>query len=203
MRLARIIAGGIGSARSSSVSLEAKTLWILRALPVSSKQILHAKWKLHIVWCALPTLLMSVVGMIFLYTFDVGTLSVDPAVASLIPQSQMTGFDLAAGTVALLVLPQLFSVVSGGVGLLLGLRFPNLNWTNEAQVVKQGVAVFAAMLSNLALAAIPALTVYFGREYIPVSVLLLLWTAVFAVGVPVVRRILDTWGCKAFEALSA
>lgn len=186
-----------------SVSLEAKSLWIVRSLPVSSRQILHAKWRLHIVWCAVPTLLASIVGLIFLYTFDHSALMADPAMASLIPQTQMTGFDWIAGTIAVLVLPQLFSVVSGGVGLLIGLRFPNLSWTNEAQVVKQGMAVFAAMLSNLVLAAIPALTVYFGRGHLSVSVLLLLWTVVFAVGVPVVRHILDTWGCKTFESLSA
>ncbi|MBR5871218.1 MAG: hypothetical protein IKZ09_09290 [Clostridia bacterium] len=185
-----------------SVSLEAKSLWIVRALPVSSAQILHAKWKLHIVWCAVPTLLASVVGLIFLYTFDNSALMADPAMASLIPQTQMTGFDWIAGTIAILVLPQLFSVVSGGIGLLLGLRFPNLNWTNEAQVVKQGMAVFVSMFGNVVLLAIPAATVYFGRDYVPVSVLLLIWTAVFAVGIPIVKRILDTWGCKAFETLS-
>ena len=186
-----------------SVSLEAKTLWILRALPVSSAQILHAKWKLHILWCAPPTLLMSVVGIIFLFGSDGSVLTADPTLAELVPQVSMTAFDYAAGVFTLLVLPQLFSIVTGGMGLLWGLRFPNLNWTNEAQVVKQGLAVLVSMSCNLILAAIPALTVYFGRAYIPVSVLLLIWTVLFAVGAAAVKRVIDTWGTKTFEALSA
>lgn len=186
-----------------SVSLEAKTLWIVRSIPVSTVQILHAKWKLHIVWCAVPALLASIVGLIFLYTFDNSVLMADPAMAALLSQTRMTDLDFAAGTIALLVFPQLFSIVSGGIGLLIGLRFPNLHWTNEAQVVKQGMAVFASMIGNMALVGIPALTVYFGREYIPVSVLLLFWTTVFAVGAPIVKHILDTWGIKAFESLSS
>lgn len=185
-----------------SVSLEAKTLWIVRSLPVSSAQILHAKWKLHIVWCVPPTLMMSVVGMIFFYTFDSSALLSDPTFAGLIPQVTMTAFDYAAGVTALFVLPQLFSVVSGGMGLLWGLRFPNLNWTNEAQVVKQGLAVLVSMACNLILAVIPALTVYFGRAYVPVSVLLLVWTAIFAGGAAAVKRVIDTWGTKTFEAIS-
>ena len=83
-----------------------------------------------------------------------------------------------------------------------GLRFPNLHWTNEAQVVKQGTAVMASMFGSMALFGVPALTVYILREWISVSVLLLLWTVVFALGVYVVYRLLIGWGVKAFEKLS-
>lgn len=186
-----------------SVSLESKTLWVLRSLPVTSKQILHAKWRLHIAWCALPVFLMSVVGMIFLFTFDTDMTVLDPAIAAMLPQVQTTAFDYIAGAAALLVLPQLFSVAAGGVGLLLGLRFPNLHWTTEAQVIKQGVAVFLSMFGNLALAGIPALTVYYGRSLLPVSVWLLIWMAVFAVGAAVIRHLIGTWGTKKFETLTA
>ena len=187
-----------------SVSLEAKTLWQLRSMPVSSAQILLAKWKLHLCWCALPTALLSVVGIIFYVRFDPNAVSMlsDPTLAALLPQVTLTVFDDIAGIAAMLILPQLFSAVSGGVGLLLGLRFPNLNWTNEAQVIKQGMAVLLSMFGNLALVGIPALTVYFLRGEIPVSVMLLFWGAVFAVGVVIVYRMIVGWGTKTFEQLS-
>jgi hypothetical protein len=63
------------------------------------------------------------------------------------------------------------------------------------------MAVFASMFGNLALVGIPALTVYFLRAYLSVSVLLLLWTAVFAVGLYVVYRLILGWGTKAYEKL--
>ena len=185
-----------------SVSLDAKTLWQVRSMPVSSAQILLSKWKLHLCWCAIPTAMLSVVGAVFLVTFDASALMADPMLTALLPQVSLTSFDYIAGIAAMVVLPQLFSAVSGGLGLLYGLRFPNLLWTNEAQVVKQGMAVFASMFGNLALFGIPALTVYFLRAYLSVSVLLFLWTVVFALGVYVVYRLLIGWGVKAFEKLS-
>ncbi len=185
-----------------SVSLDAKTLWLVRAMPVSSAQILLAKWKLHLIWCAIPIFLFSIVGTVFFVTFDASALMADPMFAGLLPQVSLTSFDYIAGIVALFVLPQLFSAVSGGLGLLYGLRFPNMHWTNEAQIVKQGMAVFASMFVNLALVGIPALTVYALRAYLSVSVLLLIWTAVFAIGLYVVYRLILGWGVRKYEKLS-
>lgn len=187
-----------------SVSLEAKTLWQLRSMPVSSAQILLAKWKLHLVWCGIPTALLSAVGIVFFLRFDAAAIvqSLDPTLAALLPQVTLTALDYLAGIAALVLLPQLFSAVMGGIGLLLGLRFPNLNWTNEAQVIKQGTAVMLSMFGGLALVGIPALTVYFLRAYMSVSVLLLIWTAVYAVGTVIVYRVICGWGVRAFEKLS-
>jgi len=187
-----------------SVSLEAKTLWQLRSMPVSSAQILLAKWKLHLVWCGIPTALLSAVGIVFFLRFDAAAIvqSLDPTLAALLPQVTLTASDHLAGIAALVLLPQLFSAVMGGIGLLLGLRFPNLSWTNEAQVIKQGTAVMLSMFGGLALVGIPALTVYFLRTWMPVSVWLLIWTAVFAVGTVIVYRVICGWGVRAFEKLS-
>ncbi len=185
-----------------SVSLDAKTLWLVRSMPVSPAQILLAKWKLHLIWCAIPTFLFSIVGTVFFVTFDLSAWMNDPLFGDLLPQLTLSAIDYLAGIAAMFVLPQLFSAVSGGLGLLWGLRFPNLHWTNEAQVVKQGTAVMASMFGSMALFGVPALTVYILREWISVSVLLLLWTVVFALGVYVVYRLLIGWGVKAFEKLS-
>ncbi len=186
-----------------SVSLDAKTLWLVRSMPVSSAQILLAKWKLHLIWCAIPTVMLSVVGAVFFVTFDLSAWMNDPLFGDLLPQVTLSAIDYLAGIAAMFVLPQLFSAVSGGLGLLWGLRFPNLHWTNEAQVVKQGTAVLASMFGSMALFGIPALTIYILREWISVSVLLLFWTVVFAIGLYVVYRLIIGWGTKAFETLSA
>ena len=126
----------------------------------------------------------------------------DPLFGGLLPQVTLSAIDYLVGIAAMFVLPQLFSAVSGGLGLLYGLRYPNLHWTNEAQVVKQGMAVFASMFGNLALVGVPALMVYFLRVYVSVSVLLLIWTAVFAIGLYVVYRLIIGWGVRNYEKLS-
>ena len=47
------------------------------------------------------------------------------------------------------VLVILFTYFCANLGLMLGLRFPNLNWTNETMAVKQGAAVFLALLLSV------------------------------------------------------
>ncbi|MGM9624696.1 MAG: hypothetical protein ACI3XM_03200, partial [Eubacteriales bacterium] len=93
-------------------------------------------------------------------------------------------------------------VFTSGFGLLLGLKYVNLNWTNEAQVIKQGSAVIFFMFGNMALMVLAVVSVYYGRSFMPVSVWLLVWTVIFTAGSFALKRILYTWGCERFEALS-
>ena len=58
-----------------------------------------------------------------------------------------------------------------------------------------------SMFGGLALVGIPALTVYFLRTWMPVSVWLLIWTAVYAVGTVIVYRVICGWGVRTFEKL--
>lgn len=193
-----------------SVSLEANTLWQLRSMPVSSKDILKAKWKLQIVWSALPLLLISAVGIWFFYTggdaspFAAASSVYDEmtSLEDLIPSVSLSAADYILDTAALLLLPQSFSVFTSGFGLLLGLKYVNLNWTNEAQVIKQGSAVMFYMFGNMALLVLAVVSVYYGRSFMPVSVWLLVWSVIFTAGSFALKRILYTWGCERFESLS-
>lgn len=191
-----------------SVSLEAKTLWQIRSMPVTTKDILHAKLKLHLIWCAIPSILMSIFGLIFLFSGNAniapemfGEGVTDEMLSEVTAQTTISTFDYIINGIALIVFPQLYSVVSGGIGLLLGLKYPNLNWTNEVQVVKQGSAVMLTMFGNMAVVVAVALSVVFASAVIPVSILLLLWMVVFAVLSICIYRALDTWGVKKFNSL--
>ena len=104
-----------------SVSLEGKTLWILRSMPVSAKQVLSAKLKLHELLCAPVALLLSVAAGIVLRAD-------------------------AVGWVALVLIPQLTVLLSGAFGLVMNLLLPKLDWTSEAVAVKQSGAVLVTML---------------------------------------------------------
>ncbi len=193
-----------------SVSLDGRTIPLLRALPLSPTEILRAKWHLHILWCAPPAFLFSTVGTLF---FLFCQTEINPSVLStpgvspeellaMLPTVTLSVFDRIIGIIAIFLLPQLFSAVTGGLGLLFGIRYANLHWTNEAQVVKQGTAVGLSMLCNMGLLAVCAASVWFGRGLLDASVWLLLWTVVFALLVFVVRRLVMGYGCRAFEELS-
>ncbi len=108
-----------------SISLEAKTLWLLKSLPVKVKDILMSKVYLHIIITAPVTLICSAISFVFLMP------------------------DLAA-TGVLFLLPQTAVIFGGLFGVVLNLIFPKLDWTNEIQAIKQGLSSFIAMFGGMA-----------------------------------------------------
>lgn len=162
-----------------SISLEGKTLWILRAAPIPSNAILAAKLKLHMLLCALPTLLLSCAAG---YVLRPG----------------------AAGWIALLIVPQLFVLLNGVFGLMMNLCFPKLDWINEAVPIKQSASVMLTMLLMMAYSILVVIgfviLVLLNRLLTPTAFLLI------ALGVALVWLLLSAlwlWknGAKRFERL--
>lgn len=112
-----------------SVSLEGRSIWIAQCLPVSTKELLSAKLRLHNTVSIPPVLLSAVV------------------VAAVMKPS---GFMLFA----MLALPALVCVFVGLLGLFENLRHPNFSWTNETQAVKSGVSVMLTMLISWGILAL-------------------------------------------------
>lgn len=108
-----------------SVSLEGKNIWILQSLPVSSWQILKAKLKLHLVITLVPVLI-CIVCMEYALMLEVISLVL-----------------IAAVTILFVAFCALF-------GLVLGLKMPNLEWSNETAAVKQGINVMIALFGSWA-----------------------------------------------------
>ncbi len=104
---------------ASSISLEGKHIWMLKVLPISPWQIFKAKLGVHVVITGVPAVFCAI------------------------------AFAIAGGTDILTILYMIaatlvFVLFSAIVGLLCNLRFPNLNWTNEAQAVKQNMSIIVA-----------------------------------------------------------
>lgn len=107
-----------------SISLEGKTLWLLKSLPIRPKTAFSAKSALHFAITAPFTLLASIV------------LSV---VLRLSPLSAI-----------ICVLAALaFVLLCGRSGVIINLAFPNVKWTNETIAVKQGLSVLFSMLGGI------------------------------------------------------
>lgn len=107
-----------------SISLEGKTLWLLKSLPIRPKTAFSAKSALHFTITAPFTLLASIV------------LSV---VLRLSPLSAI-----------ICVLAALaFVLLCGRSGVIINLAFPNVKWTNETIAVKQGLSVLFSMLGGI------------------------------------------------------
>lgn len=114
-----------------SVSLEGKNYWLIRSLPVPSYEVLRAKYLMQII-IDLPVSVMAAVILAI-----------------------VIGADAVAAVCIVLAVSSYVCFISVG-GVVLGLKFPNLNWANESAVVKQGTAVFVALFGGWLISALSA-----------------------------------------------
>lgn len=162
-----------------SVSLEGKTLWILRSMPVSAKQVLSAKLKLHELLCAIPTLFLSVAAAVMLRTD-------------------------ALGWAALVLLPQLFVLLSGAFGLMMNLLLPKLDWTSETVAVKQSASVLVTMLGLMVYTILACVGIFFlvlSQQLLSVQLYVLLFTLLSALLCALCLLWLPGKGAKRFDRL--
>ena len=112
---------------ASSVSIEGKSLPVLRAMPVSARQILLAKLSLHSRLTMGCGILASLSASLFL--------RLDP--------------------VFVLLIPLIFAHLTALIGLIANLRHPYFSWLSETQCVKTGVSVLIAIFLPMALVGAP------------------------------------------------
>ncbi len=107
-----------------SISLENNNLWILQSAPISARDVLMAKVKAHIVISTPCTFIGSLILCI--------------------------AFKLEPLTAALIILTNLSLLLfSAFFGMILGFKFPKFDWLNENVAVKQGFAVFGALMGSM------------------------------------------------------
>lgn len=118
-----------------SVSLEGKSLWLLQSLPIKPLKVLGAKLSVQIILTAVPAAFAMVcIALVCSFTAVELVLSVVFAALSIL-------------------LMALF-------GLFLGLKMPNLTWTNEVAPIKQSLAVMLSLFGGFMYSAAFG-TVYF------------------------------------------
>lgn len=111
-----------------SISLEGKTLWLIQSFPISGRQILLSKLKMHV----LLTLIPAVAPII--------------AVEAVIRPKPFYALALPVATV-------LFMLLIATVGLVCNLKMPNLNWSNEVVPIKQSAPVTITLFGGWAVLA--------------------------------------------------
>ena len=121
---------GMNDMAAPSVSLEGKSLWLVQSLPIRPWQVLRAKLAVQLLLTEIPALLCVLCLA---------------AVCSLSPAELLTAVLLVLSCGLLLAL----------LGLVLGLKMPNLAWTSEITPIKQSgcvlIALFAGMLYTVLL----------------------------------------------------
>ena len=113
-----------------SISLEGKTLWLLKSLPVTPRVILMSKVKTHVA-VALPVTLIASVCCIL-------ALTMTPLRCALV-----------------IVIPALMTLFGALLGVVVNLRFPKFDYINETAVIKNSMAVMITMFASWGVLAAP------------------------------------------------
>ncbi len=127
----------LSSTTYASISIEGKQIEILKSLPISTQNVFNAKVRFH--------LSLSVPIIVILNTAMTFLLCLPWYIAVL-------GY----------IMPLSFSAFVGVAGYILNLIFPNFEWDNVTQIIKQS---FPAILSTLLCTIVTCGTVYLILEY--------------------------------------
>lgn len=163
-----------------TISLEAKTLWILKSLPLAGRDVLWAKAMMHIV-ISLPFVLVSAIILAVTYEMNI------------------------VGIALMILVPCAFVALTGIAGVIINLKYPKFNWINESAAVKQGLAPTVAILVSMALVVIPVLLYFFVIKDtgLNMEIYMTLVLVIFAVLTVVAYRYLMTVGVRKFEKLQS
>ena len=160
----------------STVSLEGRTLWLVRTLPVPTKTVLHSKILFHLVPTAPIAVLASILFAIAL------KLSVIEAIALIL-------FLLA------------YALATATLDLAANLLLPKIEWKNELVAIKQSGAVFLAMIGNAVTTAIVGGAALLFSLVLPAALALFVG-ALLSVGITAALfAYIHTSGVRQFESL--
>lgn len=159
-----------------SISLEAKNLWLIQSLPVTPWQVLRAKASVHVLLTAIPAVFCGI-GLIIVFPCTFG--------------------EAVLGLLFLVV----FTIFMALFGLIVGLLFPNLTWTNELAPIKQNISVLIPIAGGWILIALMIALYLLGGWIIGNTLFLLFLNIVFVGGSAAFYMVLKHWGCNKLRFL--
>jgi len=159
-----------------SISLEGKSLWLTKSLPVNTREIFNSKLSLHLVMTS-PFAFICAIAVVAATKPDV----------------------LSACLIPLVVV--LLSVFSALFGLAINLKLPNFTWVNETVAVKQSASVAIALFGGWGVVALLALGYLPLGDYVTAGVYLLICAVVLLAACAMLYKWIMTRGVKIFNDL--
>jgi ABC-2 type transport system permease protein len=118
-----------------AISLEGKSLWIIKSMPLSTKSIFLSKLAVNLT-LSIPAILInaSIFAFMFKFSFE--------------------------QTMLMYLVPIAYAFFTAFGGLAINLNFPNFTWSNEITVIKQSAAVMLAVFIGMASVALPLVLMF-------------------------------------------
>jgi len=156
----------------SAISLEGKSLWIIKSLPVSAKTIFLSKIAVNLSVTAPALIDAVIIGIILKFS---------------LLQIFFTIIIVAA-----------FSVFISLFGLVVNLKFPNFNWLTETVVIKQSAAAMIAIFTGIGAVGLLAVLL---AVISSANLAYVIYIGMMAIIDIALYRILTSWGTKQFTKL--
>lgn len=172
-----LFVGSMTSISSSSISLEGKTMNITKSLPIKEKTILNSK----IITCfiiELPFLLFS--SILFFIKFR-------PSLFYII---------------LILLIDLLTIFISANIGLIVNLKYPKMNFTNDTEVVKQSMSSMISVFVGMGIFIGSILLIVFLSDYIKLDLLLVLHVIFITIVSIILYLILMKFGIKEYKNIN-
>lgn len=157
-----------------SISLEGKSIWFLKSMPIKIKTIFLSKLLFHNIIVLTPIVIAGIFLSIY-FKFNI------------------------IFSVLLILIPTVLTLTMSVLGLYINLRHPMLDFDDEAKVIKQSMSVLLTLLIGLVITLLPVmLFLIFELPILPLS---LGFLALLIVLFVIFSLILFTKGVKLFRIL--
>ena len=161
---------------ASSISMEGKSLWITKSLPVSEKRMFLSKMCLS--W--IITVPLSVISLLI---FAI--------------KLKFSTFYFIAGIIEIIVVSLWVSIF----GLIINLKYPKLNARSDTEVVKQSMSSMISVYAGMILVAIPIM-LYFVLKCTNLELFISMTLVAIALFVLILWKVLMKYGVKKFRELN-
>lgn len=156
----------------ASISLEGRSLWIIKSLPVTPKTVYLSKIAVNLTILSPAIIDAIIIGTVL----KLGILK----------------------TLLLVSVTAACSVLIAFYGLLINLIFPNFTWTTEVVVIKQSAASMITVFSGMAYVGIQFLLIFLLQSFFPAYLAYLLLTVILDIALYITVM---TYGKKRYLAL--
>ena len=147
-----------------ALSLEGKSFWVTRSLPVSFEKIILAKIMLNLSLC-FPAIIICGTALNFI-------------------------LDLSFGIrVLLYITPMIATILIALIGITLDVIFLKLNWDNEVIVIKQRIPALVAVFIGIFLGIVPLAIKHNINNWLYVSAITLIYIALVFIMIYLVKKI--------------
>ena len=126
----------ITTTTACSISIEGKQFWILKSLPVKTKQVFWGKLAVNLI-ITLPVIIIGAIICTILYKLSI--------------------IDL----IFIIIIPTLMVFYISYMGLFINLAFPRFDYDSDVKVVKQSLSVLLTLLLGMISVAVLALTYFY------------------------------------------